>query len=148
MDIGKRLRELRESRGFTSQESFAALLGVSRQRIQQIEKATKLRRSTLMFFLSKLGVTEHEFYGPLARKARVGGGDEPAYGIQRKQEKRKTFGRRDYDLVWQGTTPTQRERVKRALDVLMSNDKVTRTALEKNIEAFHRAVTLLGGLKE
>jgi len=150
-DIGKRFRELRLSKGYPTVDSFAAAVGLSRSRISNLENniGGKPHRTSLAFLLSKLGVSEEEFFHGRPAKNTVRDSEEqPAYGNERKRERRKAYGRREYDLVWQGTTPTQRERLKRALAVLKSEDKVTRVALEQNIEAFHRTVLLLGEMKK
>lgn len=87
MDIGKRLRDLREARGFTSQDSFAEALGISKQRVSDVENNRhKLRRSSLMFFLSGLGVTEQEFFPSSSVRLLMAGGSFLALGRMNDEE--------------------------------------------------------------
>lgn len=61
--LGKRIRELRIKKGYSSYENFAYDHDISRAQLGRYEQGKDIRFSTLIKVIDALGVTVEEFFG-------------------------------------------------------------------------------------
>lgn len=60
--IGKRLKQLRESAGYTSAEDFAYEIDMARAQYAEYEQGVNMKMSSLLTILDAHGVTLSEFF--------------------------------------------------------------------------------------
>lgn len=61
-EVGKRLREIRKAKGYTSYEAFANQHEINRVQMGRYENGEDMRISTLAKILSALDITWEEFF--------------------------------------------------------------------------------------
>jgi transcriptional regulator with XRE-family HTH domain len=132
MEIGQKIKRLRESKGLSRKE-FYEMLGITSGYLTQIEKGQRTPAEKLLLLIERtygadLRASEADFV--LVRDGVAIGSIEvkvvdhapPYIGVDRRKD------------------PELRKLIDRAILVLRSKDEVTRDALRHNIIAFHRAL--------